>query len=66
MECEFFKPRDAVWYIQVLICSFLYNDIMTETLHIRFYHGTAPYYPHRASTKKNVVVWVAFLPVLGL
>ena len=39
---------------------------MTETLHTRFYYGTAPCYPLRASTKKNVVVWVAFLPVLGL
>ncbi len=39
---------------------------MTETWHTRFYYGTAPYYPLRASTKKNAVVWVAFLPVLGL
>ena len=39
---------------------------MTETLHTRFYCGTAPYYPLRALTKKKAVVWVANLPVLGL
>ena len=39
---------------------------MTETLHTRFYYGTAPFFLLRASTRKNMVVWVTFLPVLGL